>query len=290
MIEDVLSERVRELRPANAIEQENLLKELIQHFILASQARHRFFSHAAFHGGTCLRILWRLRRFSEDLDFLLRQPDDGFRWAPYLEKVRGDLEAEGLDVEVQERSSAGRAVKGVLLKTTLDGTLLARSLPHPRDPRLKVRIKLEIDTNPPPGSRFETRFLTFPMTAAITAQTLESSFALKSHALLCRRYTKGRDWYDFLWYSAREVMPQLELLGNALNQQGPWAGQAVVVTPGWYLQALRKRIEEIDWQEAAREVARFVPANEQEALALWSRDLFVHHLDRLRERQRREQQ
>jgi hypothetical protein len=119
------------------------------------------------------------------------------------------------------------------------------------------------------------------MTTAITTQTLASSFSTKSHALLCREYTKGRDWYDFLWYIEKKVAPELQLLANALDQQGPWAGKKVRVTADWYVEALRRRIEAIHWQEARDDVLRFVTEREQESIALWSRDLFLSQLERL---------
>ena len=110
-----------------------------------------------------------------------------------------------------------------------------------------------------------------------------SSFATKSHALFCRPYTKGRDWYDFVWYINRSVLPELELLARALEQQGPWAGQNVQVSPEWYVEQMEVRIAEIDWGEARSDVERFVPAREQEGLSLWSADFFLYQLRRLAE-------
>jgi hypothetical protein len=111
--------------------------------------------------------------------------------------------------------------------------------------------------------------------------TLESGFGSKSHALLCREYTKGRDWYDFLWYASRGIIPNYGLLANALNQLGPWAGRRPKVTPEWYVTAMGKRIEEINWQAAKDDVARFIKSDEQESLELWSKELFMQQLDRL---------
>ena len=130
-------------------------------------------------------------------------------------------------------------------------------------------------------SVFESRYIDFPMLSPITIQALPSGFATKSHALLCREYIKGRDWYDFLWYISRKVVPDLTLLGHALEQQGPWAGQGVRVTGKWYLAAMRKRIEEIDWDQAKVDIRRFVIAMEQESLDLWGPELFLQQLDRL---------
>ena len=281
MIARLLNARVAEYRPTNAIEQENVLKELMQHFILAGLARARFFVQGVFHGGTSLRILRGTTRFSEDLDFLLRQPDPEFGWLPFLEKVQRDCEIEGIFFEVQDKSKPEQAVRKAFLKTDSLGGMESLDLPFGRQASQKIRIKLEVDTNPPAGSSFETHFITFPMNSAITTQTIESSFASKSHALLCRQYTKGRDWYDLLWYISKGVRPEFTHLSHALEQQGPWAGKAVQVTPEWYLEVLRDRIEKIDWEEAKADISRFVTSREQQSIALWSRDFFLYQVERL---------
>ncbi len=284
MIGDVLSDRIRDYGPADAIEQENVLQELVQHFVLASLSRAGFFSTGGFHGGTCLRILYGTNRFSEDLDFLLKQPAPEFRWGPYLDRIASDCLAQGIRFEVQDKSSIGTAVRKAFLKTSSIGQVLVLDLPFSRRTARKIRIKLEVDTNPPEGSRFETHYINFPVTAAITTQTLESGFATKSHALLCRGHTKGRDWYDFLWYVSKKVVPDFVLLGNALDQQGLWADRKVHVTAEWYVEAMRARIMEIDWDAARRDVTRFIPSREQDSIALWKPDLFLYHLDQLAER------
>ncbi len=281
MIEKLLSAKISDYGPTDAIEQENVLRELVQHFVLASLARARFFGIAAFHGGSCLRVLHGTNRFSEDLDFLLKQPAADFRWPPYLEKVREDCRAEGIHFEIQDKSKADAAVRKAFLKTDSIGQILTVDLPFERQSSKKLRIKLEIDSNPPAGSVFETRYITFPVTTPITTQSLDSSFSTKSHALLCREYVKGRDWYDFLWYVSKKATPELTLLGNALDQQGPWAGRKIRVTVDWYLEAMRRRIEEIDWETAKNDVARFVVGREQESIASWSRELFLDQLERL---------
>jgi predicted nucleotidyltransferase component of viral defense system len=96
MIRDVLVNRLRDYAPSNALEQENMLQETMQHYILASLARGKFFSNAAFHEGTCLRILYGSIRFSEDLDFVLRAPDREFEWERFLDRIQSDSVAEGL--------------------------------------------------------------------------------------------------------------------------------------------------------------------------------------------------
>jgi len=142
----------------------------------------------------------------------------------------------------------------------------------------KIRIKLEIDVNPPAGSTFTTSYLTFPVTAPMTTQSLESGFSLKLHALLCRPYVKGRDWYDFVWYVARRTRPDLSLLRQAVLQQGPWAGQQIAVTRSWVQENLKAAIGRIDWTAARDDVRRFLPLGEQEGLGSWSADFFLHEL------------
>jgi predicted nucleotidyltransferase component of viral defense system len=281
MLDRVWAAKIREYAPANPLEQENVLQELMQHYLLASLARAGLFKEAMFHGGTCLRIVCGMNRFSEDLDFLLKKSDPDFRWQGYLEAVRMDCEREGIRFEVQDKSQAGTAVQKAFLKTDSIGKILAMDLPFERFHARKIRIKLEIDTRPPAGSSFTTSYLTFPVTTAITTQSMESGFALKLHALLCRPYIKGRDWFDFVWYVARKTRPDLELLGKALEQQGPWAGQAMTVTMAWVRETLEKVILSIDWTVARNDIQRFLPLREQQGLQVWGADFFLHHLGRM---------
>lgn len=281
MLDRVLSARIRDYAPTNSVEQENVLQELMQHYVLSSLSRAGLFAEAMFHGGTCLRIVYGMNRFSEDLDFLLKRSDPDFRWQGYLESVRKDCEQEGIPFEVQDKSQAGTAVQKAFLKTDSIGKILELDLPFERHQARKIRIKLEIDINPPSGSTFTTSYITFPVTAPMTTQSLESGFALKLHALLCRSYVKGRDWYDFVWYVARKTAPDPDLLGQALRQQGPWAGQPIAVTGHWVRENMEATIRRIDWSAARDDVQRFLPLREQEGLRAWSADFFLHHLARM---------
>jgi predicted nucleotidyltransferase component of viral defense system len=288
MIADVLNARIREYAPAGALEQENVLQELMQQYVLVSLSRAGMFAEAIFHGGTCLRIIHGMSRFSEDLDFLLKRPDPGFRWKKFLEAVDRDCAREGIEFELQDKSAADNAVKKAFLKTDSIGKVLVLALPFDRPNPRKIRIKLEIDTNPPAGSAFQTSYITFPGVAAVTTQTLPSGFGTKAHALLCRKYVKGRDWYDFVWYTSRKVKPDLELLQNALFQQGPWAGRSLEMTPDWLFDSLGTVVRRVDWKEARSDVQRFVPTLEQPGLDAWSADFFLYQLEQLKRTMRGE--
>lgn len=281
MLDRVLAAKLREYRPANAVEQDNVLQELMQLYVLASLSRAGLFAEAIFHGGTCLRIVNGINRFSEDLDFLLKRSDPEFRWQPYLEAVRAACYGEGIVFEIQDKTETATAVRKAFLKTDSIGKLLTLELPFERYHARKIRIKLEIDTNPPVGSAFATNYITFPVTAPLTTQTLESGFALKLHALLCRSYVKGRDWYDFIWYVARKIRPDSALLEHALEQQGPWAGEELTLTADWVHENMAKTIRRIDWDQARNDVQRFLPLREQDGLKVWGTDFFLNHLARL---------
>ena len=281
MFHDVVAAKLGEYDLGNAVEQENALQELMQHYILASLSRAGLFAEAMFHGGTCLRIVYGINRFSQDLDFLLKKPDPHFVWQPYLARVQRDCAQEGIDLEIQDKSAVDKAIRKTFVKTDSIGKVMTLGLPYGRQAQRKIRVKLEIDANPPEGSRFETNYLSFPVTAPITVQSLASGFATKSHALLCRTYTKGRDWYDLVWYVGRRIEPNLELLANALLQQGPWKNEKQEITVAWLLNALRDKIGTIDWRIARSDVQRFLPTKEQEGLKVWSENFFLHQVARM---------
>lgn len=281
MIDDILKMRFDRYKPTNDIEQENMLQETMQHYILASLSKHGLFTDAIFHGGTCLRIVNGISRFSEDLDFLLKVPNAAFKWQGYLDHVQKDCAGEGIEFESVNRDSCTTAVRKAFLKTDSIGSLLTFRFPFGRHQARKIRVKLEIDTNPPAGSSIETAYLMFPRPEPLTIQTLESGFALKLHALLCRHYIKGRDWYDFLWYVARMTCPDINLLSNALFQQGPWAGCSLDITHSWLGIQLVEKIESIDWKLARSDVQRFLPHAEQDALRNWDSPLFKYSVKQL---------
>ena len=278
MFHDVVAAKLGEYDLGNAVEQENALQELMQHYILASLSRAGLFAEAMFHGGTCLRIVYGINRFSQDLDFLLKKPDPHFVWQPYLARVQRDCAQEGIGFEIQDKSDVDKAMRKAFVKTDSIGKVMTLGLPYGRQAQRKIRVKLEIDTNPSAGSRFETSYLSFPVTAPITVQSLASGFATKAHALLCRTYTKGRDWYDLIWYVGRRIEPNLELLANALLQQGPWKNEKQEITVAWLLNALRDKIGTIDWRVARSDVQRFLPTKEQEGLQVWGENFFLHQV------------
>jgi predicted nucleotidyltransferase component of viral defense system len=235
---------------------------------------------AAFQGGTSLRILHKLPRFSEDLDFILKAPNPEFSWGDYLPRLIEGLKEFGLQSEVLDKDRMERNVRQAVLKdNSISNQLNLRFYQGHATPTLK--IKLEIDVNPPAGSGFDYTYLDFPLDFEVCHQDLASNFALKIHALLCRQYLKGRDWYDFNWYSKQRVKPNLPHLQAALFQYGPWKDQQLTVTTEWVMHALGEKIASIDWTAAAQDVERFLNLAEKQSLKLWSERFFRTKVERL---------
>lgn len=278
---DIIKEKLGRYGATNALEEENAVKEILQEIALYALWRADFFDRALFQGGTSLRILHGLPRFSEDLDFLLRAPDPDFDWSPCLTGVTEVFAQFGLKLEAQPRPRMDTAVRQALLKDDSIARQLDLSFAG-TGRRKTIRIKLEIDVNPPAGSGEATSYLDFPADYEVRHQDLASNFALKIHALLCRGFLKGRDWFDFSWYVSRRIEPNLVLLQNALVQAGPWSGDGSLHVDMAYLKdALASAITRIEWKEASSDVERFLRPADLKSVDLWSDRFFLDKLDRL---------
>ncbi len=277
---ELIKKRLDDYKVSGAIEQENALKEIVQEIMLFSLWQSDFFEVAAFQDGTSLRILHNLHRFSEDMDFILQQPDPTFSWQPYLENMVETCREFGIEPEALDKARMDQRVKKALIKDSSIANQLNLSFMDNRNGR-KLKIKLEIDRDPAAGSDFEYTYLDFPVDFEVCHQDIASNFALKTHTLLCRPYLKGRDWYDFSWYIAQKATPNLLLLQNALFQYGPWQDQKLDIDREWVVKALGEKIALINWQEAATDVERFLKVIEQKSLKLWSERFFMNKLNNL---------
>ena len=274
---EILRNRLEQYRAANIAEEDHAMREILQEYVLAALSRTDFFSKAAFHGGTHLRIFHGLRRFSEDLDFALLAPDLGFAIKPYLDAIAMELSAIGLEVEVSDRARADAQVKKAFVKEGSMVRLLSVRYHAPRGGRTprKLQIKLEVDANPPSGAKTEMKILRFPFRASIANYDLPSSFSGKLHALLCRSYVKGRDWYDFDWYAGNGIAPNIPLLTSAIFQNGPWAGMAMDVDPAWIRREMLMRIASLDWNAARTDIEPFIRDEERGILDAFNVEYFT---------------
>lgn len=281
---ELLQRRLDEYSCEGEEEEQNAIREILQEMILAGLARTDFFTKAAFHGGTQLRIFEGIRRYSEDLDFVLLEPDRAFLLKPYLDRVAKELESIGVELEVKDKSKADSTIKkGFLKNDSLVRLLELRytgrkgTLGTPA----KTLIKLEIDTNPPEGAGYRAQTLLFPFPASVRSFDRESSFAGKVHALLCRTYIKGRDWFDLVWYASVRAKVNHAMLTAAIDQQGEWAGTHQQTSDEWVREKLHEVIARMDWDAAREDVRRFVYASDRPSLDLWGRDFFSSLADRI---------
>jgi predicted nucleotidyltransferase component of viral defense system len=262
------------------------LREILQEIALLGLWRAKFFEEAAFYGGTALRVLYGLDRFSEDLDFSLLHPDPEFDLGRYSKALQLEVGAFGFDVEVvQKEKGSGTPIQSAFLKAdTLTQLLEVRAgeailggIPKGK----LIKIKLEVDTEPPPGFETEARFLLNPIPFTVRAYSLPDLFAGKMHALLCRRWktrVKGRDWYDFVWFVANHPQLHLAHLRERMVQSGHWP-EGEPLTEGAFRKSLRETIDTVDLSAAKKEVAPFVA--HPEALAVWSPKFFQALADKV---------
>ncbi len=277
----IIQDRLKSYGPLSKQEELNALKEIYQEIALAGLARSDFFKLAAFQGGTALRIIYQLKRFSEDLDFVLLNPSETFQWDSYLKAIELEFNSFGVNLEIKNRADAKGAIKTAFLKEASFARILELTYKRLPSDVQKIKIKLEIDTSPPAGSHFDDVFLIYPYPFSILIQDLPSLFASKCHAILCRKYDKGRDWFDFLWYISRRVSINSLLLKNALYQAGPYKGKDIPYSKAWLYQAFKNKINEVDWKAAIRDVENFLRPEEKKFVKNWNRELFQQQIEKI---------
>lgn len=273
-----LKDMLAAYQPQTPADYQNAAREILQEIALLGLWRGGFFEHAAFYGGTALRIFHGLRRFSEDLDFTLVEPGDQTRLERYLPGVATELESWGFSFEAEKKSGGSESgIESAFLKGSTQLNLLHIGAPADLARRLpqnqKLQIKLEMDLEPPPNATTEVRTQLLPTPYQVRLYDLASLFAGKLHAVLCRGWksrVKGRDFYDFVWYVGRNIQPNLKHLEARMRQSGHWDGGAV--TPQVLVDLLRERFAATDFKQAADEVRVFLP--DPRELQLWSREFF----------------
>ena len=263
------------------------LREILQQIALLGLWRSKFFDKAAFYGGTALRILYGLDRYSEDLDFSLLSSTKRFGLSIYSSALKKELAAFGFEVRVEPISKKSlSAVQSAFLKADTMSQLLVVRTPDEIVKRIHrgqvLKIKLEIDTDPPPGFETHTRYVLQPIPFAVRAYALPDLFAGKMHAILCRRWkrrVKGRDWYDLVWYAANHPELRLAHLEQRLRQSGDWE-EGRPLDAATLRERLDQAIGALDVSQARREVAPFV--RNPLALEVWSQEFFRDVASRIR--------
>ena len=229
------------------VERTNVARQYLQRQILASLSGSGAFQSLAFVGGTCLRFLHDLRRYSEDLDFNV-ETAEGYEPKKWMEAIRLELVHQGFRPEVSWRTRDAVDFGWVKLSD------LPYELGAAGTRAQRLSVKLEADRNPPAGARFQTTALASPRLMAVRHHDLSSLMAGKINAVLSRTYAKGRDWYDLLWYLARRVAPNLTLLNHGLAQS-----RSVHCSEARNWRAgVASRLSSLDWNSVVRDVLPFL--------------------------------
>lgn len=251
----------------------NALHEVMQQIALAGLYRAGFFNKAAFYGGTCLRIFHGLPRFSEDLDFSLLQPENDFSLENYFEAVIDEFKALGREVVISKKEKQQQsAVESAFLKDTTEIYNLKFQTSK------NIKIKIEVDTQPPLGFSTEPRLLLLPFSFMVKCYTLPDLFAGKMHAFLFRNWknrVKGRDWYDLEWYVRNNIPLGF---GHFLQRAEQTHGfTKETLTPNVFKELLKNRITGTDINMMKNDVRPFI--KNQSETDIWSTDYFLQLAD-----------
>lgn len=265
----VVEQMLERIPQGSDAQRSQALREVMQEIALAGLYRRGFFGKAAFYGGTCLRIFHQLPRFSEDLDFSLLRPDPEFSLQPYLQGLEEEFAALGIDVEARQKNKTTQtAIVSAFLKSNTTVVQLAIA-----GNRL-LKIKLEVDTDPPLGFHTEEQLLLLPYSFYVKCFCLPDLFAGKMHAVLFRQWqqrVKGRDWFDLEWYVRRGIPLHLDHLAERARQSGHWPDDQPF-TAATLQTLLAERIARLDVTNARVDIERFL--QDPEPLALWSGEYF----------------
>jgi len=264
----------------------NALREILQELALLGLWRSKFFEHAAFYGGTALRVLYGLDRYSEDIDFSLLKPAPDFSLGAYGDALQREINGFGFHVTFEDRGRGLQtAVESAFLKANTYRQLLViqtdQALLRGLHPEKWLKVKLEVDTDPPGGFQTESRYLLRPIPFPVRAYSLPDLFAGKLHAVLFRRWqsrTKGRDWYDLTWYVGRHPRLRLRHLELRMRQSGDYEEDAPL-SPAALTERIRAAVDELDVDQARNEVAPFL--RDPSVLDAWSRDFFMQIAERI---------
>lgn len=271
---DIVTQMLSPYKATTVDEKRMALKEVIQNTILCALATDGFFSHAAFYGGTALRIFHGLDRFSEDLDFALLQKDPDYDISQHFSAIRKTLEALGLECEVTVKQKNVETYEATAYVKCKARQLLSTWYPDsvevvPYNESMTTR--LTVDTNPPGAFSCEFKALLLPSPCKIRLYDVPSLFAGKIHALLCRKWTrvKGRDIYDYIFYLSRGAGVNMRHLKEKLASSKFIESGCDIDLP-WLIEVLEKRFQQIDFSQAKDDVRPFIKDSTQ--LDVWSAD------------------
>lgn len=267
---------IRRTDPKTLADYDRVLRETMQQICLLGLWRAKFFEHAAFYGGTALRLLYGLDRFSEDLDFSLLSPDPSFSLEPYFDFIRRELSAFDFETEIESKNSSAIESAFIRADTKIHvlkigaGASLSDSIPYGQ----VMKVKFEVDTDPPPAFETESKFILEPVPFGVRVYSPGDLFAGKMHAILFRSWknrVKGRDWYDLIFFIRNDTPLRLSHLAERMRQTGH-LGTDEMLTKEAFASLLDEKISNVDFSKARADVEPFI--RNPEVLDIWSGAFF----------------
>jgi len=188
---------------AEAIQQ--TFQEHLQKTILTYLSRKAAFNQIVFQGGTALRIFYNNPRFSEDLDFVLKNPEEKYDLSKNTATIKNHIKntypfVEEIKIIIQKTNTK---MQRIIIKTTSD------------KPEQKAQIHLELAYIP--SYQNQPKILPFPpFNPAITVEEPIEILADKITALGLRDYIKGRDLWDIYYLTVEQ---NIKIDWNLVNQK-----------------------------------------------------------------------
>lgn len=271
----IFDDLVEQYHPITDDARESAQREVMQKIALAGLNRGGFFEHAAFYGGTCLRIFHGLNRFSEDMDFSLIEKDSNVHIENYFQPIVDEFRAIGMPVEIakKDKKAFGRVESAFLKEDTeaYDIKFQARKM---------LKVKIELDTNPPLQFSTEQRLLMQPYSFSVRIFTLPDLYAGKMHALVYRawqRRIKGRDWYDFEWYVRNGIALDFNHLQARIKE---FSGEDL--NQDQFMEQLRNKLATSDIDNVKQDVLPYISHEQRRELDFWSNDYFLQLADMIK--------
>ena len=265
-------------REGGRTETPNVEHEVCQKITLAGLRRGGFFDHAAFYGGTCLRLFHNLPRWSEDMDFSLTEKRNDIHLENYFDAIREEFKLAGFDVTItkKEKKAFGRVESAFLKENTEAYDIKFQT-------KKSVKVKIELDTDPPLMFATEQKLLIQPYSFMPRCFTLPDLYAGKMHALVYRAWqkrVKGRDWFDFEWYVRNQIPLDFKHLQERIKE---FSGEDVSLEA--FLDLLRQRLSTTDIDNVKQDVLPYIDSSRQEELAIWSNEYFLQLVDLMKVQQ-----
>ena len=271
----IFDDLVEQYHPMTDDARESAQREVMQKIALAGLNRGGFFEHAAFYGGTCLRIFHGLNRFSEDMDFSLIEKNSNVHIENYFQPIVDEFRSIGMPVEIvkKDKKAFGRVESAFLKEDTEAYDIKFQT-------RKMLKVKIELDTNPPLQFSTEQRLLMQPYSFSVRIFTLADLYAGKMHALVYRawqRRIKGRDWYDFEWYVRNGIALDFNHLQARIKE---FSGEDV--NRDQFMQQLRNKLATSDIDNVKQDVLPYISHEQRRELDFWSNNYFLQLADMIK--------